>query len=331
MRFPRERLDRYRDGHGAVLGASGFNGRWVARGLTAAQAKPVLFVRDAGKANAIFREYRVHGEIIELDLTDEARTVALLRDLRPAITFNLAGYGVDPSERDEKCAREMNEQLVTTLCEVIAAFAHGCPNWAGQHLVHTGSALEYGVIRGDLSEDSEPRPTTLYGETKLAGTRSLARGCRALGISGLTARLFTVYGPGEHPGRLLPSLVEAARRGQPVSLTDGRQRRDFAYVEDVADGLLALGAGSAVPGEVINFASGTLLGVSQFVLEAAKVLGIPNSALKFGELPARAEEMWHSEVNVERLRQRLGWTPPTTVEPGIRKTKAFFDTVESTR
>ena len=74
----------------------------------------------------------------------------------------------------------------------------------------------------------------------------------------VTARLFTVYGPGEHCGRLLPSLIEAARAEKPLELTAGTQLRDLTYVEDVAEGLLRLGLAQAEPGSVVNLATGHL-------------------------------------------------------------------------
>ncbi|NIP76477.1 MAG: NAD-dependent epimerase/dehydratase family protein, partial [Xanthomonadales bacterium] len=75
-----------------------------------------------------------------------------------------------------------------------------------------------------MAEDSVPNPTTLYGRSKLAGTLQFRRACQRTGLRGLTARLFTVYGPGEHPGRLLPSLIEAAETDEPLELTAGLQK-----------------------------------------------------------------------------------------------------------
>ncbi|UCC53279.1 MAG: SDR family oxidoreductase [Anaerolineaceae bacterium] len=161
----------------------------------------------------------------------------------------------------------------------------------GQDVVHVGSALEYGSISGKLSEDSKPNHTTLCGISKLAGIHALATCCQIHGIKGLTVRLFTVYGPGEHPGRLLPSIMDAAGTGNSLSLTPGRQRRDFTYVEDVAEGLLCLGLSEAKSGEIVNLATGTLTSVRDFAETEARILGISRDALKFGETPTRKEEM----------------------------------------
>ena len=305
-----------------VLGASGFIGRWVARSLSECGAQVCLAVRDDMAARKIFTTYGINGEVCRIDLRDLQAVRKLFERVRPAITFNLAGYGVDPTERDEETAYSINSQLVQTVSKIL-------PNrhereWAGQQMVHAGSALEYGEIDGNLREDSVPRPTTLYGKSKLAGTNGLMHACRDQGIKGLTVRLFTVYGPGEHAGRLLPTLLEAAETGEPVSLSAGSQKRDFTYVGDVADGLLRLGlTTNAAHGEVVNLATGQLTSVRGFVNAAANILGIPADKLRFDSLPTRVEEMQHSPVTITRLRELTGWEPTTSIPEGISKTQAF--------
>ena len=245
----------------------------------------------------------------------------MLSEIRPSVTFNLAGYGVKPTERDQQTAYRINADLVGTICEVVAEIRD--PDWQGQDIVHVGSALEYGVIGGDLSEDSTPNPTTDYGKSKLKGTDELSRCCKDYGIKGLTARLFTVYGPGEPEGRLLPSLISAAQETKSLGLTAGAQKRDFTYVEDVAEGLLRLGLSNAKPGEIVNLATGKLTTVRDFTETAATILRISHDRLDFGALPTRIEEMEHADVSIESLRRLAAWTPPTDVALGIRKTMNF--------
>ena len=314
--------ERYRNVPVLVLGAGGFIGRWVARALSSMGADLCLAVRDATRAEEIFSRYGVRGKVMAADLTNPESIRSLLLDARPAVLFNLAGYGVDPSERDEKAAYQMNADLVRTICQTLVSA--GDTSWPGQQFVHVGSALEYGSVGGDLSEDAQPRPSTLYGKSKLESTRNLTECCRNSTLRGMTARLFTVYGPGEHRGRLLPSLLEAAREPGKLALTSGAQRRDFTYVEDVAAGLLRLGVSSAEPGEVVNLASGRLTSVRDFVLTAAKVCRIPPGRLEFGRLPTRPEEMEHTGVSLERLQRLTDWAPVTGPEEGIRKTAAFY-------
>ncbi len=284
-------LDSYRGERVAVVGAAGFIGRWVARLLTERGARLALVVRDPQAAVKVFARYRIEGEVWDRPALDQ---------IRPSFTFNLAGYGVDRSQTDETTAYEVNARLVETLCR----------GWPEQVLVHAGSGAEL-------------HPVTAYGRSKLEGSQALERLAKQLPLKAVTARLFTVYGPGERSGRLLPALMEAARMGDPVSLTAGTQRRDFTYVEDAAEALLRLGLAGAGFGEAVNVASGRLVSVREFAETAARLLGMSPEQLRFGEIPTRPEEFEYPAVAVERLLSLAGWIPPTDIAEGIAKTIAF--------
>ncbi len=305
----------YRGATAAVFGASGFIGRWVARALAARGARVVLVVRSASSVEDLFSD-SPQRTVMQADLLRENAAREVIARSRPAVVFNLAGYGVDRGERDEHAAYVINAELPERIVEALAEQRDS--TWPGQQLVHVGSALEYGEIVGDLSESCVPNPTTVYGQSKLAGTLAVARTCGKLGVRAITARLFTVYGEGEHAQRLLPTLIDAARDEKPIPLSAGDQRRDFTYVEDVAEGLLLLGlTGFAEPGEIVNLATGRLTPVRNFVEEAARVLGIAASRLEFGAIPTRAEEMQHDPVSVKKLRSMAEWVPSTPLHVGI--------------
>jgi nucleoside-diphosphate-sugar epimerase len=224
-----------------VLGASGFIGRWVARRLTEEGANLTLGVRNRAAMESLRGPWHIDGRVTEVDLGQPGSARKLIEAARPAIVFNLAGYGVDRSETDEGLFRRLNagvvEELVSTLAEQEIGDA-----WSGLRLVHAGSVLEYGPVGGDLDEVTVARPDTAYGRSKLEGTAHVVAAVTPGALDAVVARLFTVYGPGEHPGRLLPTLIAARKAEGPIPLTQGTQRRDFLWVGDVASGLLRLGA-----------------------------------------------------------------------------------------
>lgn len=312
----------YRDRRVLVLGASGFVGRWVARALAASGAQLQLVVRDEVAVGAVADAYAFSGEVHVADLREPEQAARLVKKATPDVVFNLAGYGVDPSERDPDLAERINAQLPEALATALVAQRRGAE--VGRPvLVHVGSALEYGEIAGDLVEHSLPHPTTLYGETKLAGTLAVQRVCSSQRLPALTARLFTVFGPGEHAGRLFPTLCDAARRRGTIPLTAGTQQRDFCFVEDVATGLLKLGAAHVEPGEVVNLASGEMTSVREFVELAARSLRIAPERLDFGALPIRAEEMSHDAISVQRLFELVAWKPSVDLANALERSHLF--------
>jgi nucleoside-diphosphate-sugar epimerase len=310
-------LVRYGGERILVLGATGFVGPWVARELVHRGACVTLAVRDIDAVSPLLEELGGDTEAIACDAIDGSRMDAVLRRVRPAVTFNLIGYGVDRAERDEALAERINATVPAMICAALATSRD--TRWPGASFVHAGSQLEYGPL-AVLTEDATPRPDTLYGHTKLEGTMALARAAALTGVPTVTARLFTVYGPGELPGRLLPSLIETAVRGGSLPLTSGAQRLDFVHVEDVAEGLLRLGLSRPAPGEVVNLATGRLTSVREFTLSAAKLLRIEEEQLRFGALPQRPGTMQYDTVDTSKLRRMTGWLPATTVADGILRT-----------
>ena len=280
-----------------VLGASGFIGRWVARELTQRSVSVIGAVRDAREGREVLERWGVRANVVAVDLAQPGTAADLVTRLAPTHVYNLAGYGVDRHERDEALAERLNHELARELAVACAR----SEQWGGATLLHAGSALEYGAAEGVLDESTEPAPTTVYGRTKLAGTRALAVTASTRGTRAVVARLFTVFGHGELDARLFPTLRAAARSGATVDLTAGEQRRDFAFVGDVASALVDLADASFSPGEIVNVATGHVFAVRVFAETVARVLGMPVEHLRFGALATRAEEMPHTGVSTARL------------------------------
>ncbi len=318
-------LRAYSGVRAVVLGASGFVGRWVARALSESGADLHAVVRLPADAEPVFSAYGIDADLHAADLTDLEGTRLLLLRLAPTIVFNCAGYGVDPGERseaDERIATILNSGLPGLAAETLATTP--ADGWRGRRIVHAGTVLEYGNIGGHLEETSVAAPFEFYGRTKLAGTHRLSAACQSTGTEGVTARLFQVYGPGEHEGRLLPTLIEGRHHSAPLSQSVGTQRKDFTYVGDVAEGLLRLGLTAGPPGEIVNLATGRLATVREFVETAAHLLRLDPGRLKF-EKPLPDNELQHLEVAIGRLRELTCWEPSIDVAEGIRRTLDFLD------
>jgi nucleoside-diphosphate-sugar epimerase len=309
----------YRGQRVLVTGASGFIGRWVGRALAQAGADLWLAGRDRAAVQAVCQCCDFTGTLCEADFAREGEFARLLREARPAVTFNLAGYGIDREEKDDALAAVLNTRLVSEILKTLAE--QGSELWPGQQLVHTGSAFEYGAVEGTVNEDTPPTPVATYGRTKLAATEQVAAAA-SQGMRVTAARLFTVYGPGEHANRLLPSLMRAAQTGETLPMTGGKQQRDFTYVEEVAEGLLRLGV-QREPVGTINLATGRLTSIREFAETAAELLGLRAGQLQLGALPYRGDETQQGPTDVTRLKKLLFWRPVVTVREGIRKTIEF--------
>ncbi|MFX0196781.1 MAG: NAD-dependent epimerase/dehydratase family protein [Candidatus Hodarchaeota archaeon] len=310
-----------------VLGASGFIGRWVARLLSQEGADLWIVGRDKERLNNVAKIYSSKGNKIVLDLEKPKAFQRLFEKIQPDITFNATGYGVSHQEKDERKAWKINAELVEEIASVVAK--KGRSEWGGLKLVHVGSGFEYGPITHVITETIEPKPTTTYAKSKLSGTKKIQELSRLTGLRAVTARLFTVYGPGENFERLLPSLFRATKSGGSIKLTKGEQKRDFTYVKDIAIGLLKLGLLSEVPGQIVNLATGKLTPVRDFVKCAQNIIGINQSQLLFGTIPYRDDELWQGRVDVNLLKTCIHWVPSYSIIRGIQETINFEELIKN--
>lgn len=312
-----------------VLGASGFVGRWVARECVRRGAAVRAVVREPARVPEAFRRGL---ELVRADLGEPGSAARLVAELRPALVLNAAGYGVAKDERDEACLRRINVGLVQELTEALARLpghAPGAPPQPRVRLVHLGSALEAGPAPATLEEPAPLRANEPYGVTKSAATAWLDASRER--VPNLVARAFTVFGGGERPGRLVPTLLAARATSARIPLSTGTQQRDWLYVEELARALveLALVDGAAVRARrypfdapCLNVASGVLTSVRDFVTTFAARFGLAPERLGFGDLPPLATEMHHPPVPIERLRAALGWTPSAGPARGLAELAA---------
>ena len=286
-----------------VTGARGFLGRHCLPGL-AAKGYEIHAVSSAAHAGAGAAWHRCN-------LLDADAVETLLADVRPTHLLHLAWIaqpGVFWTSRENLSWLAAGVRLAD------AFYTAG-----GTRAVGAGSCAEYAQTSADCVEDETPiAPDTLYGDAKAAMHFALRAAARGRG-SWAWARLFFPYGPGEPPGRFIPSVIDGLLRRVPVACTHGMQVRDFIYVEDAAEACVALLEGEASGAYNVGSGAGTSLGAVGGL--AVGVLGNPE-LLRFGERPAPAYDPARIVASVGKIRREHGWTPRVTLADGIRRTIA---------
>ncbi len=229
--------------------------------------------------------------------------------------FNAAAYGVDPSQTDATAAHLANAELPL-------AFVDLARRAGARALVHVGSCFEYAepAVLRPLRESDPLETAKTYNATKVAGSLAVVEAARQTGLNAIVARLFGVYGAGERPWRLLPSIHDRLVRGQPVPLSEGSQVRDYLHIDDAAAGLIALAASiSEAPRapSIVNLCSGVGVTVRRFAETLAGALGAPRELLQFGAIPMRAREIAYLVGDVGYLNSLMPWRPAYTLESGL--------------
>jgi nucleoside-diphosphate-sugar epimerase len=283
-----------------LTGATGFLGRRVVPLLVDAGYEVHVVARTPARGE------NVHAHAANLLRQDEQRE--LLRRVRPTHMVHLAWH----TPPGQFWTAEENRAWLASSVELLRNFAGA----GGKRWVGAGTCAEYDWSRGGRFREADPcRPHTLYGECKNALRAASAELGQELGIEVAWGRIFYPYGPGEPDARLVPSVIRALLAGQAAPCTEGKQVRDYVYVDDVARAFVLL-LQSEFKGPV-NIASGEGVSVRRVVTAVAELVGRPE-LVQFGALPARDFEPAEVTADVTTLRS-LGFEIGVGLREGLRR------------
>jgi nucleoside-diphosphate-sugar epimerase len=192
----------------------------------------------------------------------------------------------------------------------------------GGRLVTAGTCFEYAHSDEPIREHATAiGPDTLYGTSKVALQAVLSSYAEAAGVGAAWGRVFFLYGPYEHPDRLVSSVIRSLLAGRAAPCSIGTQVRDFLHVRDVAGALVALLA-SDVRGPV-NIASGLPVTIRDLVIEIGEEIGRPE-LLRLGALPMGPRDAPRIVADVARLRHEVGFSPHFSLREGVRDTVRYW-------
>jgi nucleoside-diphosphate-sugar epimerase len=285
-----------------VTGATGYIGRQVVEAL-----------RRRGH-DVVAASSRVRPETgIRADLLAPGGPAALVAEADAQDLVHLAWY----AEHGRFWTAPVNLDWVGATLALLRAFREA----AGRRAVVAGTCAEY-AWGGDapLVEGAAPlRPSTLYGAAKHATHVAAEAYARQEGLSLAWGRIFFSFGPGEAPGRLIPSVAGALLRGEEAAVTAGEQLRDFIAVEELGDAFAAL-LDSEVEG-VVNVASGRGVAVRDVVRLVGRAAG-GEERIRYGAVPLRPGDPPSIVADVRRLRMEVGWAPRESLEAGVERAVA---------
>jgi len=291
----------YRGARALITGAGGFVGAHLAARLGAIGAEVHGTSRGAGGGPGV----RWH----QADLGGDALP-ALVRELRPDVVFHLAAR-MDRERRGDLLAPMLrdNTVAVASLCEAMIG--------GSGRLVLLGSAEEYGAEPGPWEAGQRERPSSPYGLSKAAAALVAEVASRTFGVRVVTGRPSVLYGPGQRGSQFIPGLIAACLAGQRFAMTLGEQTRDFLYIDDLIDGLLALGVCEQA-GQVFHLCTGSSVTVASVALRVRELVG--GGSIDLGALPYRPAEAMAQEMSPAATREALGWQARVSLDEGLRRT-----------
>jgi UDP-glucose 4-epimerase len=235
------------------------------------------------------------------------------------VVFHLAALASVPRSFKEPIA--CHEHNVTATLNLLEA----CRAQGVRRVVYSSSSSVYGdtpVL--PKVESSEPLPRSPYATAKLAGEQYVLAYARGGFVEGVALRYFNVFGPRQDPdgpyAAIIPLVLRAARDGIEVPLYgDGRQTRDFTYVDNVVEAnlLAATQPAARVNGWVVNCGAGERTSLLELIALAERVSGRP---VRISPRPPREGDVRDSLASLERAHQVLGYEPLVALRDGHVRT-----------
>jgi UDP-glucuronate 4-epimerase len=209
---------------------------------------------------------------------------------------------------------------------------------APKHFLFASTSSVYGgnVSMPFAETDRTDFPVSLYAATKKAGEAMSHSYAHIFGIPTTVFRFFTVYGPWGRPDMALFKFVRAISRDEPIDVYGhGQMERDFTYIDDLVDGIMALTA--TIPGEhkstphdslstvapyrTINIAGGTPVRLMDFIKAIEDVLGRP---AKMNMLDMQPGDVVATHADSTLLKEMVGGVPSTPVTEGVSRFVGWY-------
>lgn len=296
-----------------ITGISGFIGTHLAERLLSEGAYVYgIDVKEPRPRPGANRKYKVLADTI-----GSAAAEQFVREAKPEYVFHLAG-STDPVRSLAGLSQMFRDN--------VEGFIHLCSALQGiplRCLVNIGSAEEYGQNPVPFREDYLPDPVSPYSASKAAAAMLANMLSKTFLMPIVTVRLFLVYGPGQSERFFIPGLISRLLSGQSVEMTMGEQTRDFVYIDDAVEGLMAAALCGQLAGQVVNICSGQEYRLHQ-VAEMLEELTDSPGLISMGKLPYRANELMRYYGDNSKMAICSGWRPRISLAEGLQATIDWY-------
>jgi len=315
-----EHIDQYFDGKRVfVTGAGGFIGSHLVERLLAAGATVTALVRYNSKGDTGFLKGLIEdgterltvksGDVRDCDAMEQAMAGA-------QVVLHLASIISIPY------SYEHPEEVVDINVDGTFVALNAARQCGVERFLQISSSEVYGSAQYvPINEIHPKQPQSVYSATKISADAIALSFFHSFGMPVTVCRPFNTFGPRQSDRAVIPAIIAQALNGDALRLGIVSSRRDFTFVRDTVEGMLAVAASDAANGREINLGTGKDVEISELAKMIGDLLG-QNLEITTDQDRVRPEtsEVTRLLANNSLARELCGWAPQVSLEQGLKET-----------
>ena len=250
-------------------------------------------------------------QIIEGDVLDRDVCLKAFKT-NPDIVIHLASY---------PRAKIVDENPILGIPKVIGTTTNllwHASKFNTKKFVYISSSMVYGDFTDGTREDSNTKPTNIYGEAKLTGERLTKLFAKRDGLNYVIVRPSGVFGPGDLPDRVVSKFFDKAMKNQTITLHNGENKVDFTYRQDAAYGIIKA-ATSEVANTSFNITAGNATSLRTL---AETIIDITGSKSELQDIGMHKLYPLRGTLNINRAKDLLDYSPLFSLRQGL---ESYYD------
>ncbi|MCX6325450.1 MAG: NAD(P)-dependent oxidoreductase [Bacteroidia bacterium] len=298
-----------------LTGATGFIGSNIAKGLL----ENGYDVHATHRTSSSFEKCLQFKDKINWINTETCDWKEQIKSIKPDQLIHAAWGGIEAGNRNNWETQIYNFWLAKEFFDL----AKKC---GVKKIIAFGSQAEYGTYGLPVNEMTVPMPNDAYGATKTLTANYMRNLFENSATEWFWIRIFSVFGEGENPGWLIPSVISKLLKNESIRLTTCEQQYNYLYIEDFVNRLLSIVICKENKSGIYNLCNSESFVLKDLLIRIAELMNVSQDLLKFGEIPQRpGQNMFISGDNTKFINSfNVKANNPDGLNNGLRRTIGYY-------
>ncbi len=291
-----------------IIGGTGFLGFHLSKFLKKKKIKIYSLSRRSPKKMRFIRGIKY----LFADISNNSQLTKVLKTKRFDYVINFGG------EVDHKKFLSVNKSHFRGVKNLTNIFL----NKKIKKFIQVGSSLEYGKLQSPQKENVNLHPRSNYSKAKVDASKFLYRNFKKYNFPLIIARPYQVFGPYQDTNRFIPIIIKNCLNNKKFPCSNGKQFRDFLYIDDFINSIFLIIKKKNVIGETFNIGYGKPIKIRSIIKLIIKKIkmGKPD----YGKIKLRKDENTITYPDITKIKKTINWEPKIKFEIGLNKTINFY-------